>query len=63
MFCASRCFWSQVFKTTSNILNSEVNVVNIALIAFFFAGGDIVGSLADVEFKAAQYEILEPWKG
>ena len=27
-------FCSQVFKTTSNVLNSDVNIVNIALIAF-----------------------------
>ena len=34
MFCA-RHFLSQVFKTTSNVLNSDVNIVNIALIAFW----------------------------
>ena len=27
-------FCSQVFKTTSNVLNFDVNIVNIALIAF-----------------------------
>ena len=27
-------FCSEVFKTTSNVLNSDVNIVNIALIAF-----------------------------
>ena len=43
-------FLSQVFKTTSNVLNFDVNIVNIALIAFLLAGGDKVGSLADVEF-------------
>ena len=34
MFCARHSFCSQVFKTTSNVLNSDVNIVNIALIAF-----------------------------
>ena len=34
MFCARPFFCSQVFKTTSNVLNSDVNIVNIALIAF-----------------------------
>ena len=34
MFCARNFFCSQVFKTTSNVLNSDVNIVNIALIAF-----------------------------
>ena len=34
MFCARHFFRSQVFKTTSNVLNSDVNIVNIALIAF-----------------------------
>ena len=35
MFCARHFFCSQVFKTTSNVLNSDVNIVNnIALIAF-----------------------------
>ena len=34
MFCARHFFGSQVFKTTSNVLNSDVNIVNIALIAF-----------------------------
>ena len=45
-------FCSQVFKT-SDVLNSDENIVNIALIAFISArsaGGDKVGSLADVEF-------------
>ena len=27
-------FCSQVFKTASNVLNSDVNIINIALIAF-----------------------------
>ena len=36
-------FSSQVFKTTSNVLNSDVNIVNIALI--LLAGGDKVGSM------------------
>ena len=35
MFCARHFFCSQVFKTTSNVLNSDVNIVNIALIAFW----------------------------
>ena len=53
-------FCSQVFKT-SNVLTSDVNIVNIALIALLLlSGGDKVGSLADVEFKAAKYEIPEP---
>ena len=34
MFCARHFFCSQVFKTTSNVLNPDVNIVNIALIAF-----------------------------
>ena len=34
MFCARHFFCSRVFKTTSNVLNSDVNIVNIALIAF-----------------------------
>ena len=34
MFCARHFFSSQVFKTTSNVLNSDVNIVNIALISF-----------------------------
>ena len=33
MFCACH-FCSQVFKTTSNFLNFDVNIVNIALNAF-----------------------------
>ena len=49
VLCTS-LFVSQVFKTTSNALNFDVNIVNIALIAFLLAGGDKVGSLADVEF-------------
>ena len=36
-------FSSQVFKTTSNVLNSDINIVNIALI--LLAGGDKVGSM------------------
>ena len=59
MFCARHFFCSQVFKTTSIVLNSDVNIVNIALIAFLLAGGYKVGSLADVEFKEAKYEIPE----
>ena len=35
MFCARHFFCSQVFKTKSNVLNSDVNIVNIALIAFW----------------------------
>ena len=42
MFCARHFFCSQVFKTTSNVFNSDVNIVNIALIA--------VCSLAVTEF-------------
>ena len=34
MFCARHFFCSQVFKTTSNVLNVDVNAVNIALVAF-----------------------------
>ena len=33
MFCACHLFCSQVFKTTSIVLNSDVNIVNIALIS------------------------------
>ena len=36
-------FFSQVFKTTSNVLNSDVNIVNIAVI--LLAGGDKIGSM------------------
>ena len=44
MFCTRHSFFcSQVFKTTSNVLNSDVNIVNIALI--LLAGGDKVGSM------------------
>ena len=32
MFCAHHFFCSQDFKTTSNVFNSDVNIVNIALI-------------------------------
>ena len=62
MFCARHFFVviSEVFQTASNVLNSDVNIVNIALFAFLFAGGDKVGSLVDVEFKAVKYEIPEP---
>ena len=61
MFCARQFFCSQVFKTTSNVLNSDVNIVNIALIdCFLFAGGDKLGSLGDVEFKAMKCDIPEP---
>ena len=42
-------FCSQVFET-SNVLNSDENILNLALIAFFLAVGDKVGSLADIEF-------------
>ena len=52
MFCACHFFCSQVFKTMSNVLNSDVN---IALIAFC--------SLADVKFKVAKYEIRKTLKG
>ena len=34
MFCARHFFCSQVLKTTSNVLNFDVNIVNVALIAF-----------------------------
>ena len=34
MFRARHFFYSQVFKTTSNVLSFDVNIVNIALIAF-----------------------------
>ena len=34
MVCARHFFCSQVFKTTSNALNSDVNSVNVALHAF-----------------------------
>ena len=35
MFCARHLFCNQVFKTTSNIINSDVNnIVNIAFNAF-----------------------------
>ena len=34
MFCVRQFFCSQVFKTTSIVFNSDVNIVNIALIAF-----------------------------
>ena len=56
-------FCSQVFKTASNVLNSDVNIINIALIAFCSLA---VKKLApwpmsiDVEFKAAKYGIPEP---
>ena len=62
MFCARHFFCSQVFKTTSVVLNSDVNIVNIALIAFLFAGGHKLGSLGDVEFKAVKCDIPEPCK-
>ena len=32
-FCARHFICSQVFKTTSNVVNSDVNIVNIAFIA------------------------------
>ena len=32
MFCAHHFFCSQEFKTTSNVFNSDVNIVNIVLI-------------------------------
>ena len=34
MFYVYHFFCSQVFKTMSNVLNSDVNIVNIAFIAF-----------------------------
>ena len=34
MFCVRHFFCSQVFETTSDALNSDLNIVNIALIAF-----------------------------
>ena len=37
MFCGRHFFCSQVFKTTSNVLNSDVNIVNIVLIAFLLS--------------------------
>ena len=62
MFCARHFFVviSEVFQTASNVLNSDVNIVNIALFAFLFAGGDKVGSLGDVEFKVVKCKIPEP---
>ena len=48
-------FCSQVFKTTSNVLNSDVNID-----CFLFAGADKLGSLCDVEFKAVKCDIPEP---
>ena len=59
MFCARHFFCSQVFKTTSNVLNSDVNIVNIALIAFCSVTYKL-GSLGDVEFKAVKCDIPEP---
>ena len=58
MFCASHIFCSQVFKTTSNVLNSDFNIVNIALIAQFLLAsrGDKVGWLGDVEFTAVWFD-------
>ena len=50
MFCARHFFCSQVLKTTSNFLNSDVNIANITFGYFLLASGDKVGSLADVEF-------------
>ena len=34
MSCARHFFCSQVFKTTSNFLNSDVNIANITLVTF-----------------------------
>ena len=51
MFCARHIFCSQVFKYCKYCFDF-----------FLFAGGDKVGSLADVKFKAAKNEIPEPWK-
>ena len=55
MFCARHFFCSQVFKTTSNVLNSDVNID-----CLLFAGGDKLGSLGDVKFKAVKCDIIEP---
>ena len=35
MFCARHFFCSQVLKTTSNFLNSDVNIANITLVTFY----------------------------
>ena len=43
MFCARHFFCSQVFKTASYVLNFDVKIVNIALIAF---GSLVVTKLA-----------------
>ena len=52
MFCAWHFCGSRVFKTMSNALNFEVNIINIEYCfnCFLPACGDKVGSLADVEF-------------
>ena len=56
-------YCSQVFKTTSNVLNSDVTIVNVVLITFcLLPGGDKVGSLADVEFKVAKYNYTRTLK-
>ena len=57
-------FCSQVFKTASNVLNSDVNdkycFDKYCFDCFLFTGGDKVGSLDDVEFKAVKCKIPEP---
>ena len=58
MFSARHFFCSQVFKTTSNVLNSDVNIVNVALIAFCSLA---VTNLAHwAMFKAVKCDIPEP---
>ena len=61
VLCTS-LFYSRVFKTTSNVLNSDVNIVNIALIVWFFfllAGGEIVGSLLE---KFSEFPLKDSFK-
>ena len=48
MFCGRHFFVVKYSKTTSNVLNFDVNTVNID--CFLHAGGDKVGSQTDVEF-------------
>ena len=48
-FCAHHFFCSQVFKTMSNVLISDINV-KYCFDCFLLTGANKVGSLADVEF-------------
>ena len=59
MFCARHFFCSQVFKTKPNVLNSDVlnSDCKYCFDCFLFAGGDKLGSLDDVEFKAVKCDI------